>query len=69
MSIMFTIRRDKEKCVNCGNCEAILPKIMAKTDNQHGLMVSYTMLEKNAELIQQVIDKCHLRALEFVDFE
>lgn len=55
---MRTLIIDKEKCVDCGNCEALLPGLLHKMNGQ--LPMSDIKYEREKHLIDLAISECHL---------
>ena len=60
---MFVISKDKKRCVNCGNCTAIMPGLGKHLLKHKQLLMSAESLRRNQELVDKVLEKCYLEAL------
>ena len=53
---------DKDRCTNCGNCDAILPGLLEKAVDGR-LPISSNNVEKEESRINQAIEACDVNAL------
>lgn len=65
---MHKLTYDEGLCVRCGNCEAILPKMLESLASGSAL-ISPANMREHGEKIQRAVKSCHLDALELKEVE
>ncbi|MFZ5762820.1 MAG: hypothetical protein ACOY8P_07850 [Thermodesulfobacteriota bacterium] len=65
---MHKLTYDEGLCVRCGNCEAILPKMLESLASGSALISPANMREHGAE-IHRSVASCHLDALTLTEVE
>jgi len=65
---MYQLVIDNDRCVSCGNCEAILPGVLGAFVAGR-LLISPTNLDAHHAAVQQAVNSCHLEALELKEVE
>ena len=65
---MYQLVIDDARCVECGNCEAILPGVLGAFTSGR-LLVSETNLHAHHVEINRAVASCHLEALQLMEAE
>lgn len=53
---------DKKKCIGCGTCVALAPKVFALTNDNKAEVISQT---NSQESIKQAIEACPVQAISY----